>query len=433
MKSSQLEFGFELLIAISIALLPWDINLNSKLMILLFSISFIDALFFKKEIKSFPFKRAKFIFIPYLIFILSLIWSNNISGSIKELTSTVSFIAIPFIFIYSKKYYTFNYHIVFIVFILSIITKFSVFFIDLLDFHPEALFSITYWKTVLVRLNGLLNEKGLHPTYYSIFVGISIYLAFYLSNKSKRKIISLFWKSIAFILFILMLAIMAKMPIVSLIVSLIVISVLSIKKNINKKRIYQYSIGLIIIILSIGFYLYKVPNSFIQDYKNYKNLLLNKNMSDTYDYSKYGSYSQLESWKNTNRLFIWQSAIQLWKNNWDIGTGIANYKLELNKQYNKNGYTLLSKHNMNTHNQYLSYLVKYGLFGFIILFCLLKLVVQAYKTNSYLFIGIIAFMFCTFFTENVLERQWGIVCFIFFYSLLMNQYEVNPSNLVDKG
>lgn len=412
----------EVLLALSISVLPWSNNLNSQLLIFLFLIAFIDVTFFKKEIKLLSFNKVKLIIIPYFVFILGVFWSSDTKEAFKELTAAISLVVIPFIFVYFDKYYKSNYHIIFIMFIFSCILKYFIFLFHLLDFHPEAIFSLPYWKTVLVRLNRLFYERSIHPTYFSLFMGISIYLASYLSYISKRKWQKFSWGIVVLILLAIMISLMAKMPILSLIVSLLTISIVSIIKKYNRKRLTSYLIGFSLIVLSLSYYLYKVPNTFIQDYNNYKNLLLGKNISDSYDYSKYGSSSELESWKKTNRIFLWQSGIQVWKDNWFIGTGTGDYKMILNKKYKENGYLHLAEANMNTHNQYLSYIVQYGILGFVILLCLILILVLAYKSESYLFAGVCIFILGTFFTENILERQWGIVCFSFFTSLLLLKY-----------
>jgi O-antigen ligase len=90
-------------------------------------------------------------------------------------------------------------------------------------------------------------------------------------------------------------------------------------------------------------------------------------------------------------------------------------------------YEKVSKHlniiNYNSHNQYLGYLLVAGIIGFLVLFgfLLFHFKNSIYRKNDLYFI-IVFFFSLIMFAENILERQSGIILFIF----LMNLFEYSP-------
>ena len=83
----------------------------------------------------------------------------------------------------------------------------------------------------------------------------------------------------------------------------------------------------------------------------------------------------------------------------------------------------LNKFNYNSHNQYLGYFLIAGFIGFLVLFgfLLFHFKNSIYRKNDLYFI-LIFFFSITMLVENILERQSGIILFIF----LMNLFEYSP-------
>jgi len=85
-------------------------------------------------------------------------------------------------------------------------------------------------------------------------------------------------------------------------------------------------------------------------------------------------------------------------------------------------YEKVSKHlniiNYNSHNQYLGYLLVAGIIGFLVLFgfLLFHFKNSIYRKNDLYFI-VVFFFSIIMFTENILERQSGIILFIFLINL----------------
>ena len=113
---------------------------------------------------------------------------------------------------------------------------------------------------------------------------------------------------------------------------------------------------------------------------------------------------------NTARVIMWNTSIDVWKDNFVFGTGTGDYDDELtskNLNYNNQG---VAKERLNSHNQFLNTAVQLGLVGFIILLAIFL--------SSYFFSErklwqslILLVFFINFLVESFLETQAGIILF----------------------
>ncbi|GMN10065.1 hypothetical protein MTsPCn9_15200 [Croceitalea sp. MTPC9] len=183
------------------------------------------------------------------------------------------------------------------------------------------------------------------------------------------------------------------------------------------KKVYLL-IAVIVGAGSISIYtLTKVPNLLYQEVTNYYNLIIGKELKDYYDYTKFGDESKVATWEKTNRVYIWKSSLEIIEAHPWFGVGTGDEKKELYKEYKAKGFNQLIKSRMNTHNQFLSYLVRYGLVGtsiILLTFILLFKDALGNKHSTYTFF--LCFMVLCMLTENIMVRQWGVVFFAFFNS-----------------
>jgi O-antigen ligase len=121
------------------------------------------------------------------------------------------------------------------------------------------------------------------------------------------------------------------------------------------------------------------------------------------------------------RVSIHHCAVELIEQHWLTGVGFAEVQDQLNACYERYNSKLFDEKDYNTHNQYFDILLSLGFFG-ILLFTLM-LVFPVYwaviKQNEvYLFFTL--FIALCFATENLLSRQYGVVYYAFFNSLLVH-------------
>lgn len=126
---------------------------------------------------------------------------------------------------------------------------------------------------------------------------------------------------------------------------------------------------------------------------------------------------------NAARILIWQSAWTLLKEN-PLGLGVGDVNIELEKQYQKNGFTGIESKKLNAHNQFLQTGVALGFPGLIILLLvfILPFILLKKQQNGILFYFLII-CFVNALVEGILETQKGVVFFGFFYCLLLKDDE----------
>ena len=179
-----------------------------------------------------------------------------------------------------------------------------------------------------------------------------------------------------------------------------------------------FTLLLIFIILGGGIFLYKVPNPISEDIGNYYKILSGSQAEDLYDYNQYGLNSSIDTWNKTNRVHIWSSSIDVFNENMLFGVGTGDINIELNRHYILNGHNYLALKNTNTHNQYLDYLIKYGLVGFFLIFGAFVLYFRkAWENKDSMYLMFLLLISLCMLTENILNRQYGIVFFFLFNSL----------------
>ncbi|WP_170309899.1 O-antigen ligase family protein [Seonamhaeicola maritimus] len=125
------------------------------------------------------------------------------------------------------------------------------------------------------------------------------------------------------------------------------------------------------------------------------------------------------------RAAIWKSSVQAIKESPFFGYGIGDAQYVLNSKYSNNStYDVIG---MNSHNQYLQFMVYYGVILFLIIMASLFYIIKRIIKIKDLFLFYVWFVLLSFcFTESILNRQWGVVLFAFclnisIYKLYENQ------------
>jgi O-antigen ligase len=115
---------------------------------------------------------------------------------------------------------------------------------------------------------------------------------------------------------------------------------------------------------------------------------------------------------NQARLIMWNTSVEVIKDNFVYGTGTGDYNDELikrNKKYKNQG---VVKSELNSHNQFLNTFVQLGLIGFLTLCAVFYLYFRIAIKNRDLLIVIIGVTFLlNFLFESIIETQSGIILF----------------------
>ncbi len=122
----------------------------------------------------------------------------------------------------------------------------------------------------------------------------------------------------------------------------------------------------------------------------------------------------------TLRIIFFNTAIDIIENNFWFGAGTGDVQDAFNKQYDINESKLTQEYRYRAHNQYLTFLISFGLAGFLLVFFAMFYPVFVHKGfKNYLFVVIFLIALLSFINEDTLETQIGISFFTFFYSLFL--------------
>jgi hypothetical protein len=128
----------------------------------------------------------------------------------------------------------------------------------------------------------------------------------------------------------------------------------------------------------------------------------------------YQSFSQ--------RLEYSKAAISIIKKHFWFGVGAGNWREEFKNTYIENNSKLKEGLYASSHNQFLNYMVKFGISGFmLIMFFIVYPIVKTVSYRDLLFLLFLVFLFFANFADSNFESHMGSSFFLFFYCLFIIQ------------
>lgn len=330
----------------------------------------------------------------YFVIAATYFYSDDVNYGQKKLIQMASLIVFPFVFamltkVESKEIFknitTYLWIYVIGVFLFNVVS-FLWFFGTQYSF-PEM---IEHFATVL-RVK--MGKYSIHPIYLSMHCSIAILFSFYILRelKSKVKIAVILGIDVTLVLFLLLYA--KKGPLIAL---MIVFSLFVVFQR-KQKLLKPYLLGIITLIF-LTITIPKTRERFVE--------LLKIESID-----KGGVTS-------TNiRYTIYETAQKLIVESPIIGYGIGDYNNTLREQYIEDENLLLAERKYNAHNQYFSLFLIGGVLLFLVFVFTIGInMVYAIRYNNQLLILLLVFYAIVMFTENILEREAGLIFFSFFLS-----------------
>ncbi len=122
----------------------------------------------------------------------------------------------------------------------------------------------------------------------------------------------------------------------------------------------------------------------------------------------------------TQRLAYFDASMFLIRNNFLFGVGTGDVQKEFNTYYSMSDNPLKKENQRRAHNQYLTFLLTFGIIGFIgsIIALILPVFIEK-RWNDYLFVCFFIIGLLSMLNEDTLETQTGVSFFMFFYCLLL--------------
>jgi O-antigen ligase len=284
-------------------------------------------------------------------------------------------------------------------------------------FALSCLFTVLYlyleaWRTI--RFNGLslrslysapfMNHQfsspiGLHATYFSMYIGLSLLTFTLLFFRSSR-----FWARTGYAIgMLVLLASLLQLASRAVCVSVLIILVTF--------PFFFYSFKPAMKFVRIALPLaacFLVAMTRVNPFKERYIVQLKKDLV----------VSAADPSFQEPRVARWQCAWILIKASPWIGHGTGSEIPLLKEIYYERHLYSAYLNDLNSHNQYLSFWVKTGLVGLLIYLLLVaKGFIQAIRTGDLLYYGFMVIVFCVSFSENILDANKGIFFISFFSSL----------------
>ena len=419
-----------ILLCVSVFLLPINLNLNSYFIGLTFLTWFCFALKISKQLIRFNIKEIIIHTFPISIAILGLVTTINFDYGFDYISRIISFLIFPLIF-GSVKFSKQQYNIFFLVLTASCLL---VFVYSGFTFIHNNLESISDFKNqnLLLKFNKFFANSIIHPTYFSMFLILNIFTCSFNIINTTNIINKFFFIIISLVLILFLVLLTSKMPIAALVVIALIVPIVYLIKNFNRKLLIFYLFSLITISFLGSIFLKNLPNRAAQEVYNYYNYINGKELQDYYFYNDLSITYDTYWFEKTNRIVIWKNCIELIKASPLYGYGTGDVQDELVKTYKKNN-ELWRMQFFNTHNQYLDYQLRYGIIGTILLILVLGYYAhKALMSADYFYLSFIILIILCFLTENIIQRQLGIVYFTFFNSLLFYRNKFQSKDLKKK-
>ena len=239
----------------------------------------------------------------------------------------------------------------------------------------------------------------IHPTYFGMYICFAIgilwiYGAYFFKHRLWLSIV------IQLLLLIALLLLMPKAAILALCL-LFAYAMLFLFKISRSKKIY---LSLLLICGLCLFYI-AIP-------------VAHQRIDEVFFFAENNSPDVINNSMNMRRL-IFQEDLSLLQKHWLLGLGPSQLQEQLNLFfYLSSFYAGQALGSYNTHNEYLNQWLSFGLIGAILfIFILFIHYRKAFTTKNTLYLFLLIILSVTFFTENILSRQHGVVFFSLFTSL----------------
>lgn len=340
----------------------------------------------------------------YLIILGTLLYSDNMEYATRKITTMVSLLVFPFVFsmftkeeirVVFKNVKSYLLLFVLAVFLFNIVGLGYAYY---LRPHYSVTEMLIHYPT-LVALH--FGKFSIHPIYISMNCAIAVLLSFYAMKEYRSKLMIALLLLIDLVLVLFLMWYAKKGPLIALMIAGSLFVVFQRKEQLLK----PYLIGLVLIgaLIVIG------PKT-------------RKNFSELFKIEHIDGGNVT----STNlRYTINQISTQLILNAPFTGYGVGDYNDVLHHAYEQNGNDILVAGKYNAHNQYFSLVLIGGVLCLLALLLSMAInMVYAIRFDNQILMLLLIFYGIVMCTENILEREDGVIYFAFFLNFFgMLSYE----------
>lgn len=153
-----------------------------------------------------------------------------------------------------------------------------------------------------------------------------------------------------------------------------------------------------------------------------------------WEYYNYTKLGEVNNQSLAQRLEFAKAALIIIRDNFWTGVGTGNWKAAFSDTYRKMNSNLSENYYASSHNQYLNYLVKFGIIGFIlILFFIVYPVIRTKRYKDPVFLIFLSYIFIANFADSNFESHMGSSFFVFFYCFFLVAGGTDYFRIIDKS
>lgn len=334
---------------------------------------------------------------PFIFYIVSLGYSSDVATGYKYVERTILLMVLPWLLYANRSSVTtltLQNTLRFFAVIATGLTLYTVGSLIAYGTFQQAKEALDAYYWIRTDLEAV---SGLHPTYFSLILGLALFAMLHEIKGKTIHGIKLIWAYVASVVLILGLLIASsKMILTCVFIGAIII----FSQGLSFKAIAIRFAALASVVLLLVL--------FVRPLRERVSTLIVAAAESGVE----------ENNPDSLRKGIYKSGLEAISDNVWFGTGIGDYQHALNAKYEKYGYEIPRERSFNTHNQYLQVWLSVGIFPMILfVLSILAQFLIAFVSRHFLHLAFVVMMAFSFMTENVLARQDGIFIYAFFSSV----------------
>lgn len=399
------RFRFSALLWFALVVFPLGVKSITNialLLVVLHSLVFLKGRDWRQALHSNIFLFSAAFFIMYA---LSLLWTEDIDQGLKQLETKSSFLLAPLFIVAARNRYMPQFrntalHAILIGNVLAALLALSFAALRAIEqggwFRPVPGGGKQYFF-----LYTHLAEPVMHPGYFATFLGFGCFIALYflLLKDIKQKLLYLILLGFFFFMMVLL------QGRINLLALVFVLGAGTLVYAIRQKAYKWLVLPALPVLLFIGLLLFG-PATIKERYFQLPDF--------SYD------ISGREFNSATYRLAEWSSALDVLAEHPWVGAGIGDGRQALINAYQENRFWVGMEERYNAHNQYLETALSVGLIGLLLLLVLCGYYgLLSIKRKDYLSLSLLLFFMVSMLTESMLERSWAVILFNSYFPLLL--------------
>lgn len=403
MKKLDLHVCYIFCLGLVALTIPLPMLLNNVAVILLVVFWFFLAL--KKQLKAPSIKPLLLMQIPYFILVVGAFYSTNHEQLLAELTKNIPFLLLPIV-VFSVRYKIEASHFKYILkwfllgnFIVSLILISHI----LKTLGIEGLSWTFLWNITHQKLSEVVGLNAIYLSLYFAICIIYILNEFLYVRTELSKPIKFFYL-LSFILIAFGLVLLSSRTVI--VSCAIVLAMLLFQYYLKKMHFLKVLFRLLIFGTIVSGAMFLI------------NPVLKLRIKSVFFDEDFNNVALKEEGVQM-RQKLWQSSYEVFSDHFLFGVGTGDFQDQLMATYKRNKYRVQYRFKMNSHNQYLSFMVSSGIFGTLLFLIYMFYPVARYiQHNKWMLLTITLLFVLCFLTESYLYTNKGVIIVSFFMTVM---------------